>query len=96
MPTEPHEHKEFAFSTGATVPEPIAIEFGDGMHTVPGWVVAQLGGPDALKGAARELRQATFEQFMQSVGDERAAEYLNKIQADIFSAHMRGMWRGWR
>lgn len=76
----------FSFNTGARRVKPMRILFADGEHTVPEWVVAEIG-EETLLVIAPDLAQHTFEGFSTSISRQMASERLNKVQASVFAAH---------
>jgi hypothetical protein len=77
------------FSVVGHVPEPVAIEFADGVRQVPGAVVRELGGAEALRGQAPQLKQFTYAEFMRLYGDDRAGRAISATVSGIVGQHLR-------
>ena len=71
----------------------VVVEFADGQHAIPAFVVAHAGGRDAILAQAEELRDLTFEKFMKGFSASAVSEHLQSIQRRIISEHMRSLYR---
>jgi hypothetical protein len=84
------EANEIYFSLSTAVEQPVRMRFADGDHMVPGFMVAQLGGEDELRGSAAALSEITFAQFSRAVADENTGSYLRRIHNRMINDHLRG------
>lgn len=78
-----------AFSIAGHVPEPVAVEFADGVRQVPGAVAAELGGAAELKKLAPALKSYTYAEFMRTYGDDRTGRLVRRAVSEMVSQHLR-------
>jgi len=86
---------EFHFSAGERRSSDVSTEFADGMHTIPAWMVAHLGGTDAVVSpdSRAKFRSVTFEQMVRAFHARVAGETLRGVQGQIVRDHMRNIQR---
>lgn len=77
------------FSIAGHVPEPVAVEFADGVRQVPGAVAAELGGADELKKLAPSLKAITYADFMRAYGDDRSSRAVSAALNQLVGQHLR-------
>ncbi|HEX8688209.1 MAG TPA: hypothetical protein VF654_16975 [Pyrinomonadaceae bacterium] len=77
------------FSVAGCVPEPVAVEFADGVRQVPGAVVRELGGGEALKKMSAQLGRLTYADFMRAYGDDRAGRAVSAALNSMVGQHLR-------
>jgi hypothetical protein len=84
---------EFVFSIKSPEAADVELEFADGRRVVPRWMVAHLGGTDAVSSVESMQRAllVTFEQFQRAFHEAVSRSKLNAIQKQIVSSHMRGI-----
>ncbi len=82
---------DFIFNTGQAVSSAVEIEFADGRHVVPEWLVAQLGGTTAVTSEASRAaaRQFTYEDFMRRFHSKVASATLSGIGKQIIRQHLQ-------
>jgi hypothetical protein len=83
----------FVFSTKAVESNPVNMEFADGYHIIPQWMVAHLGGTDAVTSpeSAAKARKVTFEEFNQKFHAAVSRKALQDVHKSIINTHLRGL-----
>ncbi len=87
--------KAFVFNADSKPVAAVELEFADGRHVVPEWVVAHLGGvdkvtaPESVAVAAR----LTFEEFMRAFYHTVAHATLSNFGKQIVRDHLTGLAR---
>lgn len=66
---------------------PLNVQFEDGIFAVPDYIVAELGGPEAVMANAATWANATFEDFVSGFHQERAARQVNEYQRQFIANH---------
>lgn len=86
----------FVFNTGRAVSLPcdVNIEFADGWHMIPAWMVPHLGGTDKVlsEESMAAARSVTFEEFNRRFHNAASRETLGGIQKQIISSHLRRLY----
>ena len=77
------------FSIGEHIPEPLAVEFADGMHAIPGAFVAELGGADEIRKQAAILKRVTHADFMRGFSDNRSGRLVSAAVREMVGQHLR-------
>lgn len=84
------------FNTGSVAGAPcdVEIEFADGRHVIPRWMVAHLGGADKVTTAESmaAARLVTFEEFSRRFHAAAGREALNGIQNQVIASHLRKLF----
>lgn len=63
--------------------ETLEIEFSDGKHWVPDWIVVHYGGKEKFDLTASTLLGVTYQEFSQALFKAIERDGLNKIQQNI-------------
>lgn len=73
----------------------VDLEFADGVHTIPAWIVGHLGGPaDVLSpGSVAVAKTMTRDQFIKQFQDRVVRDRLNRLHISIFQSPL---FRGFR
>lgn len=88
MSEKVEENKEPEVSVVFTGKEDqISIEFADGVHQLPDYVISGIGGADKLKPFVPGLKQKTYQEFL--AGFRRTVEKrdLNEFQRGFVANH---------
>ena len=80
------EGGDFYANTGVRRAKPLRLQFADGEHAVPDWVVAEMG-EETLLAIAADLAHHTFEEFSTSFSRQLASERLAGFQESFIAAH---------
>jgi hypothetical protein len=85
----------FVFSGGAPESSNVILEFADGYHVIPKWLVAHLGGTEAVTSpeSMQKARTVTFEEFNRKFHSAVASKTLKTVQDNIVSSHLRQVAR---
>jgi hypothetical protein len=83
----------FVFSSGNPNSDPVNMEFADGWHIIPKWLVAHLGGTDAVTSpeSVAKARTVTFEEFNRRFHAAVSRTALKDVHNSIISNHMRSL-----
>ncbi|MBI3654056.1 MAG: hypothetical protein HY231_23750 [Acidobacteria bacterium] len=81
----------FVVSKGAPQSDGVMVEFADGWHIIPQWLVAHLGGTDAvLKPESQSKAKAvTFEEFNRRFHSTVSSSALRQVHKTIVSNHLQ-------
>jgi len=64
--------------------QPIALQFKDGPQTIPGWMVAHLGGPgNVISALSTYASTVTFEQFTGEFFKEASSIELRRFHTTL-------------
>ena len=76
---------DFQFATNAPeADQPIALQFKDGPQTIPGWMVAHLGGPaNVISALSNYASTVTFEQFTGEFFQEASSIELRRFHTRL-------------
>ncbi len=72
-----------------TANEEVDVEFADGLKTLPGWLVVNLGGKDMLESAKVRLKQIKFADFMQHWSQQNVRATIGRHLSNIRKDHVR-------
>jgi hypothetical protein len=76
-------------SSSGAIAEDTPVEFADGQRPVPAYIVAHLGGPEALGRQAAGLRLITYESFIKAFNEEVERDRLNQLQSAFVAGHFQ-------
>ena len=65
----------------------LSIEFTDGVHAVPEYVVRGLGGAEKLKSIAENLKKVSYQDFMAGFRLTIEKRDLNEFQRKFVATH---------
>jgi hypothetical protein len=85
----------FVFSGSAPEASDVALEFANGWNVIPKWIVAHLGGTEAVTSEAsmQKARTVTFEEFTRRFHSAVASSTLKSVQDRIIATHLQRLKR---
>ena len=90
-PTDESEH-ELVFSTkvSRSIEHELDVEFADGRRTLPGWLVANLGGRETLEQAGQQakLKTITYAAFMAHWTQQNTKAVIGRALAKVRKQHL--------
>ncbi|HEX8564123.1 MAG TPA: hypothetical protein VF648_00545 [Pyrinomonadaceae bacterium] len=91
MKIENNQEKQNAIVSlgGAGQAEIVELEFADGLRAVPAYIVAHLGGRDALSARAEQFKNLSYDDFCSAFHNMVSADTLNRIQSSFVTSFLR-------
>jgi aromatic ring-cleaving dioxygenase len=90
---QPREEQELLFTSRhkKTVTAPIQMEFQDGWHALPGWLVENLGGAEMLShpGTQAQLKAISYADFMTHWSEQNTRHTIGRVLAQVRTRALR-------